>query len=94
MKRKDLLNGAKLLKKYRIKVTEEAIGLAASYLSDKRDLKTTVEFPQWLEEDINVEVVSEGYEDDEVSPEPVWVDGLSDEEPEDEDKPDPTTPSS
>lgn len=56
MKRRDLLEGSQLLVKHRLvkpgELDQAALMLAVSYLGQKRDGETDLDFPAWLDEDV------------------------------------------
>jgi hypothetical protein len=75
MKRRDLIDGTKLLKRHKIEVNEIAAGLAATYLSDRRDGEEAAQVPfdQWLDADLNddeVAALAAGSEGEEQDPTP------------------------
>jgi hypothetical protein len=63
MKRRDLLDASKLLRRHKMDPSDmAALGLAAEYLSEKKDEKTTLGFQAWLD----VEIEEDDDEDAEV----------------------------
>jgi hypothetical protein len=67
MKRRDLLDASRLLIKHKLtkpgELDQAALMLAVTYLGQKRDGETDLEFPAWLDEDVKGDEL--GDDDDE-----------------------------
>jgi hypothetical protein len=72
MKRKDLLDGAKLLRQRKIEVDQISTGLAAKYVSDRRDGVEAAQasFDEWLDGDLDEDEAADlvGGEDADADP--------------------------
>lgn len=74
IKRRDLLEASKLLTKHKLTkpgdMDSTALMLAVSYLNEKRDGDTDLEFPAWLDEDFKDEDLEPGEGDAEGDEDP------------------------
>lgn len=56
MKRRDLLEASKLLKRHKMDVTDPAaMMLATGWLKEKADGETDLKFEDWLDEEVDVD---------------------------------------
>lgn len=68
IKRRDLLEGSRLLIKHRItkpgELDQTALMLAVTYLNQKRDGETDLDFPEWLDGDVDGDELATDDEED------------------------------
>jgi hypothetical protein len=68
MKRRDLLDASRLLIKHKLtkpgELDQAALMLAVTYLGQKRDGETDLEFPAWLDEDVKGDELGDDDEGD------------------------------